>query len=301
MPGTNKKVKVAALSVTSNTLLIALKIMAGIISGSVSIVSEAIHSGMDLIASIIALFSVRVSSREADEEHPYGHGKVENISGVLEGLLIFIAAFLIIKEAIHKIQNPTELGETWVAIGVMVASGVINSIVSWILYKTAREEDSIALEADALHLKTDVYTSLGVALGLLLIKLTGILVLDPIVAILVALLIIKEAWHLSSNAFKPLLDASLSPEDMDLILGVLSKYDTEIIDYHKLRTRKAGSVRHIDFHITVNRNLSIDLAHELSDRIAEELGQVLNNSSVTIHVDPGDPCIEPDSNNAPVS
>ena len=143
----------------SNTFLIVLKIVAGLVSGSVSILSEAIHSSMDLVASIIALFSVSVSSKPADKNHPYGHGKIENISGVIEGLLIFIAALLIIKEAIHKILNPTEISEVPIAIIVMCISALSNFLVSRQLYKVAKAEDSIALEADALHLKTDVYTS----------------------------------------------------------------------------------------------------------------------------------------------
>ncbi|MCX5780444.1 MAG: cation diffusion facilitator family transporter [Firmicutes bacterium] len=286
MPKRSKKVKMASLSVASNTTLIILKVFAGIASGSVSIISEAIHSGMDLIASMIALYSVSVSHHPADEEHPYGHGKIENISGVVEGLLIFIAAFLIIKEAVLKIQHPTELNETWVAIGVMVFSAVVNSIISAMLYRTARAEDSVALEADALHLKTDVYTSLGVAGGLLLIKMTGITILDPIVAILVALLIIKEAWALSSHAFHPLLDASLSPEEKAKTQTVLERYNAEMIDYHKLRNRKSGSVRYIDFHITVPQDLTVGLAHELSRKITVDLEQVLQNTSIIIHIDP---------------
>lgn len=220
----NRKVKVAALSIVSNTTLIILKVVAGLLSGSVSIVSEAIHSGMDLVASIIAFFSVRVSSKPADEEHPYGHGKIENISGLAEGLLIFVAAFLIIKESAFKIIHPAKIEETVIAIIVMVISAVVNTIVSRILYKVAKEEDSLALEADALHLKTDVYTSLGVAIGLLLIKFTGISILDPIAAIIVACLIVIEAWHLSKSAFTPLIDAKLSAEEENKIKEVMETY-----------------------------------------------------------------------------
>lgn len=197
MASSDRRVKVASLSIFSNTTLIIFKIAAGILSGSVSILSEAIHSGMDLIASLVAFFSVRQSSKPADKKHPYGHGKIENISGITEGLLIFIAAALIIKEALKKIFEPVEIEQAAVAIIVMFISAVINYAVSKKLYKVSQEEDSMALEADALHLKTDVYTSIGVGTGILLIKLTGLLILDSIVAVLVALLIIKEAWELT--------------------------------------------------------------------------------------------------------
>ncbi|MDD2515828.1 MAG: cation diffusion facilitator family transporter [Candidatus Gracilibacteria bacterium] len=283
---TNRKTKVALLSVASNTVLIILKVIAGIISGSVSIISEAIHSGMDLLASIIALFSVRNSGKPADEDHPYGHGKIENVSGVTEGILIFIAAALIITEAIKKIINPHEVTETTIAIVVMLISAVTNIVVSKILYKVAKEEDSIALEADALHLKTDVYTSAGVALGLLLIKFTGISMLDPIVAILVALLIIKEAWHLCTSAFEPLMDKSLSAEDIEKIKKIIGDHKAEFIDYHSLRTRKAGNIRHLDFHLVVKSDLSVQESHDITERIEQDLEKNIGNTVTKIHIEP---------------
>ena len=286
MTQTNKKVKVATLSVVSNTTLIVLKVIAGILSGSVSIISEAIHSAMDLVAAIIAFFSVRVSTKPADDDHPYGHGKIENVSGVIEGVLIFVAAFLIIIEAIKKLSHPIEIDETGVAVAVMLFAALVNTLVSRILYKVAKEEDSIALEADALHLKTDVYTSLGVGLGLILIKITGIAILDPIVALAVALLIIKEAWELCNNAFHPLLDARLAEEEECKIKEVLNRYQHEIVDFHQLRTRKAGNMRHIDFHLTVNENLSVRESHDLSERIEQDIENVLRNSNVHIHIEP---------------
>jgi cation diffusion facilitator family transporter len=171
----NSKTKIARLSVASNALLIVMKLVVGVISGSVSIISEAIHSSMDLIAAIIAFFAVRVSDTPPDPEHPYGHGKVENVSGVIEGLLILVAAILIIIEAVKKLLGETfELESLWLGAVVMFVSAVVNTIVSRKLYKVARATNYVALEADALHLKTDVYTSLGVAAGLCLILITGI-------------------------------------------------------------------------------------------------------------------------------
>ncbi|HEX2970098.1 MAG TPA: cation diffusion facilitator family transporter, partial [Bacteroidales bacterium] len=183
----NPKVKVARLSIVSNTFLIIIKIVVGLLSGSVSIISEAIHSSMDLVAALIAFFSVRVSDNPPDSRHPYGHGKVENVSGVIEALLIFIAAGWIIFEASKKIfGGEIELESIGLGSLVMLIAAVVNTLVSMRLYKVARETHSVALEADALHLKTDVYTSLGVAAGLGLIMLTGFRWLDPVVAIMVA-------------------------------------------------------------------------------------------------------------------
>jgi len=185
----NAKVSIARLSILSNSFLIVLKLAVGFISGSVSIISEAIHSSMDLIAAVIAFFSVKVSDTPPDSRHPYGHGKVENISGVIEALLIFIAAIWIIIEGVKKLlSNDIKLESIGIGSAVMLVSAVLNAFVSGRLYKVARETKSVALEADALHLKTDVYTSLGVAVGLGLIMLTGINWLDPVVAILVAFL-----------------------------------------------------------------------------------------------------------------
>lgn len=281
----NRKSKVALLSVMSNTMLIILKIVAGLLSGSVSIISEAIHSSMDLIASIIALFSVSVSSKPADKQHPYGHGKIENISGVIEGLLIFIAAFLIIKESINKILNPSEISGVSIGIVVMGIASVSNLLVSRALYKVAKQEDSIALEADALHLKTDVYTSLGVATGLLLIKLTGIAILDPIVAMLVALLIIKEAWALCSDAFGPLLDTCLPEEEERQIQDIIDNF-SNVIGCHSLRTRKSGHYKYVDLHLVVKGEISVAEAHGICDEIEKTIEDQLINTSINIHVEP---------------
>ena len=200
------KIKIARLSIFSNTLLIIMKLVVGFLSGSVSIISEAIHSSMDLIAALIAFFSVSVSDNPPDTRHPYGHGKVENISGVIEALLILLASILIIIEALKKlIGEAPDLESIWIGVVVMSISAAINFYVSSRLYKVARETNSVALEADALHLKTDVYTSVGVAVGLGLIILTGIKWLDPIVAMFVALFIIRESYVLLRKAFSPLL------------------------------------------------------------------------------------------------
>ncbi len=258
-----KKVAVARLSIVSNSLLIIMKLAVGVISGSVSIISEAIHSFMDLLAAVIAFLSVRISDRPADSKHPYGHGKFENISGVVEAVLIFIAAFWIIWEAVKKLMHPEPIGSIWIGVVVMAVSAVVNILVSRKLYKVARETDSIALEADALHLKTDVYTSIGVAIGLGLIWVTGYHFLDPIVAILVALLILKESYQLFRKAYGPLLDTALVEEDVQAIEQSIRAHCLGKIDFHNLRTRKAGNYRYVDFHLNVPRDMTVKEAHDL--------------------------------------
>jgi cation diffusion facilitator family transporter len=241
---------------------------------------------MDLIASVIAFFSVKISSRPPDKDHPYDHGKFENISGVIQGVLILIAAGWIIYEAIHKFLEREEIGYLPLGFAVMCISAAVNFFISKRLYKVAKETDSIALEADALHLKTDVYTSLGVAAGLGLIYLTDLYLLDPIIAIAVALLIFYEAIILTRNAFKPLLDSSLPDEDMQTIRRVLKNYIGECKDFHQLRTRKSGSNKYLDFHLVVPENMTVKDAHQLCDVIEDDLKLNINNLDINIHIEP---------------
>ncbi len=280
----NAKVSVARLSIASNTALIIMKLAAGIISGSVSIISEAIHSSMDLVAALIAFFSVRVSDNPPDSRHPYGHGKIENISGVIEALLIFVAAIWIIWEAFKKLTGePTELESIGLGSLVMLISAIINTFVSMRLYKVARETNSVALEADALHLKTDVYTSLGVSAGLGLIMLTDIEILDPIVAILVAAFIIYESFQLLNKAFSPLLDTAWRENEIEVLEDQLKLLQ---VNYHDLRTRIAGNYRFVDLHIQIPENVSVGDAHRYCDKIEDELKKKYVNLNVTIHVEP---------------
>ena len=281
----NKKVSVARLSILSNSGLIIMKIVVGLFSGSVSIISEAIHSFMDLLASLVAFFSVRISDTPADERHPYGHGKFENISGVIEALLIFVAAFWIIYEAVKKIIEPTKVEQIGFGVVVMLVSAVVNILVSRKLYRVAKETDSVALEADALHLKTDVYTSFGVAAGLLLMWFSGIHLFDPIIAIFVALLILKESFELFSKAYAPLLDLALPAHDVSHIAAIIQKHCTNDMSFHNLRTRKAGNYKYIDFHLNLDPNITVREAHKICDQIEENINSEFDHSEVTIHVE----------------
>ena len=287
----NRAARTARLSILSNAVLISLKLTVGILSGAVSIISEAIHSLMDLAAAIMAFFSIRIAQRPADTEHPYGHEKVENVSAVIEAILIFVAAALIIVEAVKKLSHHEPVEHLELGVAIMFVSGIVNVVVSRILYRVAHQEQSVALEADALHLKTDVYSSLGVAGGLLLIVvLTRVFglpwayYLDPVVAIAIALLILFEAWKMLRKAFGPLLDTSISPEELAAIEQSVSRHpDTGL---HSVRTRRAGGKKHIDFHLSVPESMSVKDSHKLCDIIEKELEKKLSNTSVLIHIEP---------------
>jgi cation diffusion facilitator family transporter len=280
---TSLKTRTARLSVLSNSLLIILKVVVGAVTGSVSILSEAIHSSIDLIAAIIAFFAVKISGNPADDRHPFGHGKVENVSGVIEALLIFAASAWIIYEAVGRFRHPGETEALGLGILVMAISAVVNIFVSRRLYKVARLTDSVALEADALHLKTDVITSAGVALGLGLIWLTGWHVLDPIIALLVAVIIIYESWMLLRKAFFPLLDTALSQSEMTKLTGILEEME---VQYHDLRTRAAGHQRFVEFHLDVPAHETIETIHRQCDLIETRLEHEFRDIRVIIHPEP---------------
>ncbi|MGI6685377.1 MAG: cation diffusion facilitator family transporter [Bacillota bacterium] len=280
------RVKAAQISVISNSSLVVLKLSVGMLMGSVSVISEAIHSGLDLAAALIAYLSLKKASEPADELHQYGHGKIENVSGVIEALLILIAAFWIIFEAGKKLIHGGHVESVGLGIGVMGFASIINLLVSRYLFQVAKETDSIALKADALHLSTDVLTSLGVMVGLILIKITHLQILDPIFAILVAVLIIKAAYDLTKEAFSPLLDTRLPMEEEKDIIEIIRRYQDDFVEYHKLRSRKAGSERHIDLHLVVPWKKPISEVHLMCDQIEKEIKDRFASCQVLIHAEP---------------
>ena len=290
----SRKTRAAAVSIISNTALILLKIVAGLLTGSISLIAEAIHSLMDLAAAVVAFFSVRVSEKPADKEHPFGHGKAENISGVIEAGLIFVAAVVIIYEAVLRIINGTTLNVLEIGISIMAVSIVVNFFVSRYLLKVSRETDSLALEADARHLTTDILTMLGVFVGLGIVRLSALLghnlnILDPIVAILVSLLIIRTSYLLTTKSFGGLVDVKL-PEDEERKIrqAIIEHFGGEVVGFHRLRTRKAGSQRYIDLHLVMPRRVSLEEAHEMCDHLEKDMRNRLLRTDVTIHVEPCD-------------
>ncbi len=286
----NTKARAAWLSVASNIILTVGKLIIGLMIGSVSVISEAIHSANDLLASFIALFAVKTSDKPPDKEHPYGHGKIENIAGTIEAVLIFLAAGFIISEAIEKLRHGGEIMEPGWGIFIMGISALMNLLVSSYLLKVGKEQHSVALEADGIHLRTDVYTSLGVFVGLLLIRITGYQIIDPIVAILVALLIMKAAYDLTRKAFLPLMDTAADEDTLDLVTTVMDEFSESFIEYHDLRSRRAGRDIHIDLHMVVKSEMSIQEAHDLCDIIECRIKNEITYSTVLIHVEPEVQC-----------
>ncbi|GIN88920.1 cation transporter [Heyndrickxia sporothermodurans] len=274
------------MSVISNSFVVLLKIIVGFFTGSVAIISEAIHSLLDLAASIIAFFSVRISNRPADKEHPYGHGKIENISGTIETILIFVAGIWIIYECIHKLINPVSIKLPLLGITVMLIGAIINFIVSKIVGRTAEKTNSVAMKSNALHLLTDVYTSLGVAISLFIVNLTGWTFLDPIIGVVLAIFIMFEAFKLLKESFPPLLDARLTANEEKSILQVIESYKNEYIEFHDFRTRRSGPEEYVDFHLVVSSNKNIKTAHELCDRIEKDIHALFKRAHVLIHLEP---------------
>lgn len=284
-----KQKKIAAkLSVLSNSTLIVIKLIAGIVTGSIGIISEAIHSGSDLLASVITFFSVSESAKPADNDHQFGHGKYEDFTSYIEGALIVGAAFYIVYEAAKKIISPSLINmDVNVGLLVMAISVVANFFVSTYLFRIAKKTDSVALFADGEHLRTDIYSSLAVFLGLFCVKVTGNPIYDPIIAIVVALIIFSAGFKICENARKNLLDVSLSENENSQIEEIISENIGDgLIGLKHLRTRKAGMKKNIELVLIVERTMHISKAHALCDKLEEIIDEKLHNTDITIHLEP---------------
>jgi len=277
----------AALSIASNSILIALKLAAGAITGSIAILTEAIHSLIDLVASVIAFISVRKADEPADEEHPYGHEKVENLAANFEGVLILIGAALIVYEATHRLVVGSSVESLGVGIAVMGFSVVANLVVSGVLYRQARVHESPALEGDAAHLRTDAMTSAGVLVGLALVQITGVAAFDSITALIVAAAIVSAGISIIRRSSGALVDEVLPDAEMDRIEQAIAAARTpEVAGYHKLRARRAGRRRHIDFHVQYRSGTSLERAHELAHQMRNSIEAEIDQAEVLIHVEP---------------
>lgn len=280
------KESVAKLSIISVSVLIIIKVVAGAITGSISIVADAIHSVLDLLGVVIGFICLRAAGKPPDEQHAYGHGKAENIAGVVVAALIFIAAAFITYEAIKRIIVGSTVELLNVGIYVTIVAIVINLSISLYALRTAKKYDSPALEAVARDMFTDVSSSGAVLIGLILVSITRISMLDPIVALLVAALIGRTAYHTMKKSLSVLMDTRLPKAEEAVIKSCINQYGSYIVDFHKLRTRKAGSQRYIDLHVVMKKDISLDEAHKLCDRIEAQIGKKLPKSDITIHCEP---------------
>ena len=277
----------AMLSVASNSLLIALKIAAGAITGSIAILTEAAHSSIDLVASVIALVSVRKADEPPDREHPYGHEKAENLAAAIEGMLILIGAGIIVYEATHRLVVGSHVERLGVGMAVIGASALANFGVSAFLGRRAREHRSAALEGDAAHLRADALTSVGVLVGLGLVALTGEDAFDPIAALVVAAAIVFAGLRILTRSSRVLMDEAPPPEELDRIQAAIeAARPAEMVGYHKLRARRAGARRYIDLHVQFRAGTTLESAHALAHRLRDAIEVELPDSDVLIHVEP---------------
>lgn len=291
-PGEGKS-RAALVSVISNIGLTLMKLAAGLATGSVAIISEAVHSGMDLMAALMAYASVKVADRPPDRRHPFGHGKAENLAALFEGLLIVAAGLLIIRQAALGFFHPEPLPQLGLGALVMLISALVNIFVSRYLFRVGRRTESAALIADAWHLRTDVYTSFGVFAALAGIMIGGRLApelnlhfLDPLCALLVALLILKAGASLTWEAVENLLDRCLSQEEIDLIQRHIQDQSPAIKGCGSLRTRRSGSCRMIYMELRVDRDLSVEEAHQLGEELSNKIREHFPNSQISFHLDP---------------
>jgi cation diffusion facilitator family transporter len=285
----------AALSIASNALLVAIKLAAGAITGSIAIVTDAVHSLIDLVASVVAFVSVRKAEEPADAEHPYGHEKVESLAATIEGLLILVGAAIIVYEATRRLVVGAEVETLGVGIAVMSFSLLANLLVSTILARQARAHDSPALEGDAAHLRADAMTSLGVIVGLVLVEVTGNAAFDSITALLVAAAIVLAGLRIVRSSSGVLVDETLPSEELDRIEAAIAAARTpEMAGYHKLRARRAGSRRYIDLHVQYRSGTSLERAHELAHLMRRRIEATIPRAEVLIHVEPETSLRDPD-------
>ncbi len=277
----------AGLSIASNAILIALKLAAGAITGSIAILTEAVHSLIDLVASVVAFVSVRKADEPADADHPYGHEKVESLAATIEGMLILVGAAIIVYEATHRLVVGSSVDSLGVGIAVMAVSLVANLVVSGVLGRQAKAHDSPALEGDAAHLRADALTSIGVLAGLMLVEITGAAAFDSITALLVAAAIVWAGIRIIRRSSGVLVDEALPPAEMDRIERAISAARTpEVAGYHRLRARRAGSRRHIDFHVQYRSGTSLERAHQLAHVMRAAIEAEITSAEVLIHVEP---------------
>ncbi len=288
-PAPQTKLRTAALSVVSNSTLILLKVIAGTVTGSVAILTEAIHSSIDLIASMVAFFSVRKAGEPADESHRYGHEKLENLAAATEGILILLGAAVIAFEAIRRLIRGGEVKFAGIGIAVIGLSMAVNLIVSGVILRTARRTDSAALAADAAHLRTDAVTSAGVLVALVLVQITGAQWLDPAVALLVAASIVPTGVRLMLRSSRILVDEALPGDEVAVIRQAIEEFGGRgIVGYHELRTRRAGARRYVDLHVQFQDGTSLESAHRTAHELQEEIGRRLGGADVLIHLEPED-------------
>ncbi len=265
--------------------LTAIKVGAGWLSGSVGVLSEAVHSALDLMSAAVAYFTIREAGKKADTDHPFGHGKFETLSSLVESLLLVLAAGWILRESVQHLQHPEPIQHEALAMGVIGVSALASFVVYRQNSRAADLTDSSAIRVNALHYLADVLTSAGVFVALLAMKLTGWLWIDPLIGIAVAVYIVAVSWSQLRQSLSELLDTRLPEAEIQQIEGILATFEGKA---HDLRTRKSGSTRHVDFHLEVCGDLTVTESHQICDQVEERILKDFPDTSVNIHVEPCD-------------
>jgi cation diffusion facilitator family transporter len=281
------KTRAAALSIASNSALILLKVAAGSITGSVAILSEAMHSSIDLIASIVAYISVRKADEPADADHRYGHEKIENLSAAIEGMLILVGSGVIAFEAIRHLVIGAEIERLGIGIAVVAVSAVANLVVGAIVARRARATESAALEGDAAHLRTDALTSVGVLVGLALVQITGADWIDSVVALALAAAIVVSGVRILTRSSRVLVDEALPADEQRAIGEAVQGFGPRgVAGYHKLRTRRAGARRYVDLHVQFRSGTTLEDAHAIAHELQDAIRGRVRGADVLIHLEP---------------
>ena len=284
-----QKQRVAVVSVASNALLILLKVIGGTVTGSVALLTDAVHSSIDLVASIVSFFSIRKAEEPADESHRYGHEKIENLAAAIEGILILIGSAAIAFAAIRRLIKGGHDGTVGFGIAVAAIAIVLNLIVSTVLARGARRTESPALEGDAAHLRTDAMTSSGVLLALVLVQVTGHQWIDPVVALVVAVVIVFTGVRLLMRSGQVLVDQALPTDEVAAIRAIVERFaGSGVVGYHELRTRRGGSRRYVDLHVQFREGTSLEAAHRTAHELQDEIAAELRGADVLIHLEPED-------------
>jgi len=282
--GTIHKNRIALTSVIAAVFLTSFKLVVGLLTGSLGILSEALHSALDLIAAVITLFAVRIADLPADNEHNYGHGKIENLSALIETFLLLVTCFWIIYESINRLINKHPIEVNAFSFIVIITSIIIDFTRSRALYKVARKYNSQALEADALHFSTDIWSSMVVLIGLIVYSLFDFVYADSIAALIVALIVLSVSYRLGRRAFDVLIDRAPT-KIVDQINQVIDQIPG-VIKYHDLRVREGGSYKFVELNIHVNKGLSIEEAHSISENVEYEITKKIHHCKVIVHIEP---------------
>ena len=278
----------AACSIAVGLAVLALKYLAYYLTGSVALLSDAIESIVNVLTAIAALIAIRLAAQPADKDHPYGHHKAEYVSAVIEGVLIVIAALAILRAAWDAYQIPRMVEAPWLGLAVNGAATLVNLLWASVLIRQGRKHRSPALVADGRHLMTDVISSGGVLAGLVLAVYSGIRALDPLLAVLVALNILWAGWKLMKESAGGLLDEALPEETLERIRAAIAKNADGAIEAHDLRTRHAGPMTFVEFHLVVKGSMSVTDAHEICDRLERAIKAEVHDALISIHVEPDD-------------